>query len=119
MRDIEGKEDIGLLVDRFYERVFMHEQLAPFFKNMDYMTHRPKMIHFWSFVLLDEPGYTTQVYDKHAKMSFAPELFQVWVDLFCKTLDELFRGELSDQAKLRARTMGWTFAEKFKLRNND
>jgi hemoglobin len=119
MREITCKEDIAELVDCFYDRVFKNKDLAPFFRHIDYPVHRPKMIHFWSFVLLDEPDYTTQVYDQHAKMRFDPKLFQVWVDLFCQTVDDLFVGNLSEQAKLRARTMGWTFAEKFKVRKDD
>jgi hypothetical protein len=52
-------------------------------------------------------------------MKFDPTLFQIWVELFCKTVDDLFVGDLSEQAKLRARTMGWSFAEKFKSRQDD
>jgi hemoglobin len=119
MRDIALEEDVEALVDTFYGKVFLHEGLAPFFKHLDYPTHRPKMVAFWSFVLLDKPGYTTQVWDAHAQMRIQTELFQEWVNLFCVTVDEMFEGEISERAKLRAKTLGWTFAEKMKTKFED
>ena len=68
MTDIQTKEDVTLLVDKFYDAVLKDETLAPFFKRLNFEKHLPKMIHFWSFVLLDEPGYTTNVTEKHEKM---------------------------------------------------
>jgi hemoglobin len=119
IRDIASEEDIVALVDSFYRRVFIHEGLAPFFKQVDYPNHRPKMVAFWSFVLLDKSGYTTQVWDAHAHMRIQPELFHEWVNLFCITVDELYEGEISERAKLRAKTLGWTFAEKIKTKFED
>ena len=112
--DIVTEEQVSMLVDAFYEQVFQDAQLSPFFKHVDYPTHRPKMIAFWNFVLLDKAGYTTQVWDVHAHLRIQPELFQTWVNLFCNTVDTLFEGEIAERAKLRARTLGWTFAEKMK-----
>jgi hemoglobin len=114
MRTIQQTSDIEWLVDTFYEKVFVHEQLSPFFAHLDYPKHRAKMVHFWAFVLLDVPGYTTQVFDLHEKMHIDPALFEVWVKVFCENVDAHFQGELAEQAKLRAKTMGWTFAEKLK-----
>ncbi len=113
------ESDIEDLVDAFYSKVFLHEGLSPFFKHLDYPTHRPKMIAFWSFVLLDKPGYTTQVWDAHAHMRIRPALFQEWVNLFCAIVDERYSGEIAERAKLRAKTLGWTFAEKMKTKFED
>ena len=118
MRDITALAEIELLVDTFYQKVFSHPELSPFFKHLDYRTHRTKMIQFWAFVLLDEPGYTTQVYDKHALMRFDPGLFDTWAMLFCQTVDSLFKGPTAEQAKTRAKTLAWTFSEKFKKRDH-
>lgn len=116
MTDITTEDQVATLVDQFYDGVFHHPGLSPFFKNIDYPTHRPRMISFWNFVLLDKAGYTTQVWDAHAHMRIQPELFDEWVRLFCDTVDSLYAGEIAERAKLRAKTLGWTFAEKMKMK---
>ena len=118
MSDIQDIQDVEMLVDTFYQKVFNHDALSPFFKHLDYPIHRVKMIQFWSFVLLDQPGYTTQVYDKHAHMRFDPILFDTWAQLFCETVQSLFQGEKADMAQSRAKMLAWTFAEKFKNRDH-
>ena len=112
MKDIETNTDIQRLVDEFYDRVLKDELLAPFFRRLNFSAHLPKMVHFWSFVLLDEPGYTTNVTEKHANMPLNKELFDRWVSLFSETVDSLFVGEKANLAKQRAAIMGWTMASK-------
>ncbi len=119
MKPISTKEDIQLLVDTFYSAVLNDELLKPFFSHVDFDTHKPKMIHFWSFVLLDEPGYTTNVFDQHVHMPLKDEHFDRWLSLFNQTVDQLFEGEKANDAKLRAATIGWTFKEKFKRMRMD
>ena len=116
MIDIVSEEQVAILVDKFYDGVFQHPGLSPFFKNIDYPTHRPRMISFWNFVLLDKAGYTSQVWDVHAHMRIQPALFDECVKLFCNTVDDLYYVEIAERAKLRARTLGWTFAEKMKMK---
>jgi len=112
MKQIETKADIKLLVDTFYKAVLKDEVLAPFFRHLNFVEHLPKMIHFWSFVLLDEPGYTTNVTEKHAGMKLNKALFDRWVNLFHTTVDQLFEGEKAQMAKERATVLGWTMAAK-------
>ncbi len=114
--DIQTADDVALLVDAFYDKVFQDAVMQPFFAHVDYPTHRPKMIAFWNFALLDIPGYTTHVWDAHAGMRIAPPLFDHWVNLFVSTVDELFEGEIAVKAKFRAQTIGWTFKEKMKAK---
>ena len=111
--DIETEQDITLLVDVFYDAVLKHEGLAPFFSHLDFEKHKPKMVHFWSFVVLDKPGYTTNVFDKHVGMDLNQELFNEWVRLFHATVDEHFSGERANNIKLRASILGFTFGSKF------
>jgi hemoglobin len=113
MKQIETKADVELLVDTFYTAVLKDEQLKPFFQHLNFVEHLPKMIHFWSFVLLDEPGYTTNVTEKHAGMALRKDLFDRWVSLFHTTVDQLFEGEKAQLAKERATVLGWTMGSKF------
>jgi len=110
--DITSKQDVEKLVDTFYGRVLQDAELAPFFARLDFEAHMPKMVHFWSFVLLDEPGYTTNVTDKHMHMPLSKVHFDRWVALFHGTVDELFAGEKAEMAKQRATLIAWTIQNK-------
>jgi len=111
-RDIETKTDIELLINTFYDKVLKDELIGPFFKHIDFNKHLPKMIHFWSFVLLDEAGYTTDVTKVHQHMKLKAEHFDRWISLFNETTDSLFRGEKAEMAKQRAFLMRWTMESK-------
>ena len=49
MSDIKNEDDVELFVRSFYGKALKDEQLAPFFKHMNFEKHIPKMIHFMSF----------------------------------------------------------------------
>ncbi len=112
MKEIESISDIELLVNTFYAKVMEDELLAPFFKNINFDKHLPKMNAFWAFVLLDQAGYSTDVTQKHINMPLNQGLFNQWVKLFSETLDELFIGEKVELAKQRAFLIGWTIQSK-------
>lgn len=112
MNDISSEEDICLLVHEFYGKVLKDEQLSPFFKDLDFDVHMPKMIYFWSFALLNEPGYTTNVVEKHLHMPLRDNHFEQWLKLFNETIDEHFSGDIANQAKQRAQLIGWTIKSK-------
>lgn len=110
--DIQTPDDVALLVDEFYGKAFQDELLAPHFEGLDFPAHRPRMIAFWEFVLLDKAGYTTNVFDKHAHLNIGKEHFDRWVVIFHNTIDALFEGDKANDAKMRATTIGWTFGNK-------
>ena len=116
MREIERKQDVIELVDLFYGKIMKDELLSPFFKHLNLEIHLPKMVQFWSFVLLDETGYATNVVEKHLRMPLEKIHFDQWLKLFYETLDELFIGEKVDLAKQRAFTIAWT--TEYKIKNN-
>ncbi len=117
LHDITTQEDIRHLVDVFYSAVLDDEMLKRFFAGLDFDHHKPRIVHFWSFVLLDDSGYTTNVFDKHIHMHLEGEHFDRWLHLFESTVHRLFIGEKADMAVLRAKTIAWTFKEKFKKLN--
>lgn len=73
----------------------------------------PHIVHFWSFVLLDEEGYKTNVFDKHLNLPIKPHQFDTWLSVFNGTVDELFSGETADMAKQRATSLAYTFKSKW------
>ena len=119
MKDLETKEDVALMVESFYGKVLENETLAPFFANLDFVKHMPKMIHFWTFVLLNEPGYTTNVTEKHFHMPLKKEHFDTWLEIFNANLDEKFKGKLAEMAKQRAVTIAWTINNKMEQRDKN
>ena len=112
MADISTEEDIVRLVDEFYRKVLKDELLFPFFHHMDFERHKPKMVHFWSFVLLNEAGYTTDVTKVHMHMRIKKEHFDRWIELFNTTVDTLYSGEKAELAKQRAYLIRWTLESK-------
>ncbi len=112
MKQLETAEDIHQLVSEFYDKVLQDEVLAPFFTRLDFAAHLPKMEQFWRFALLSEAGYTTNVTEKHMQMPLQKAHFDRWQALFNQTIDELFEGELAQQAKQRAAVIGWTINAK-------
>ena len=112
MKEIEKREDIELLVDQFYGKVLEDERLKPFFTGLNFEMHKPKMVDFWSFVLLGERGYKTDVTAKHMHMPLKKEDFDQWIALFNETVDELFTGENAKLAKERAFLIRWTLESK-------
>lgn len=112
MKEIENAQDVHVLVSSFYKKVMSDDVIGPFFRGIQLDEHLPKMEFFWRFVLLDEPGYTTSVTDKHMHMRLKKEHFDRWLLLFHQTLDELFTGEKVNLAKQRASLIGWTIQSK-------
>lgn len=117
MKDLETKEDLIHLVDWFYDAVIEDKDLAPFFSRLNFEKHKPKMVQFWAFVLLDEAGYTTNVVEKHLNMPIQQIHLDRWISLFKETLDTHFSGEKKEIAKQRAEWLGWTILEKVKQQN--
>lgn len=112
MPDIQTKADVELLVNSFYEKVLKDDVLSPFFAKLNFEKHLPKMVHFWTFVLLDESGYTTDVTKKHLHMPLKKEHFDQWIALFNATTDSLFEGSNAEKAKQRAFLIRWTIESK-------
>lgn len=110
--DITTKEDIQKVVTTFYDKALHDPLLAPHFEGVNFAKHLPRMMAFWDFVLLDIPGYTTNVFDAHTHLKIGREHFKRWVQIFHETIDDFFEGEKASDAKLRASSLGWTFGDK-------
>ena len=110
--DINSKADIELLVNNFYNKLLVDDLMAPHFLGLDLNHHIPRIVSFWSMVLLDDAGYKTNVFDKHSHLKINQSHFDKWVNLFSETVDELFIGEKANLAKQRAAILGYTFGSK-------
>ncbi len=119
MKDIQNKSDVTLLITTFYGRVMKDELLAPHFEGINFDHHIPRIVDFWSFILLDESGFTGNVFDRHVHLNIDERHFKQWLHHFHETTDALFSGEKAELAKQRADVLGFTFQSKLEnLRKN-
>lgn len=119
MKDIENKADIEQLMNAFYGQLLLLEDMKEVFSGIDFQHHLPQIVHFWSFVLLDEPGYKTNVFEKHLHLPIKSPQFDTWLNIFTNTVDLLFRGEKADLAKQRATVLAFTFKSKWEKLKGD
>ena len=111
-REIMAMEDIQLLVDTFYSKVREDELLGPIFEERlagKWEEHLAKMYRFWHALLLGEHSYYGSPLMPHLDMPVEKMHFQRWVEIFHQTVDDLFAGEVAEEAKWRGNRMAEMF----------
>lgn len=87
-------ESIVRLVDTFYGRVREDALLGPVFEEKlagHWQEHMPRMLAFWTKVLLDTGEFQGNVFGKHmALKGIEGEHFVRWLTLFRMTAIEVF-----------------------------
>lgn len=117
--DILNLEDVKSLVNNFYGRVREDETLARIFNERignRWPEHLEKMYRFWQTVLQDEHSYFGAPFPPHADLRVEHFHFEKWLELFHKTVDELFVGEKAEEAKWRGDRMAEVFELKIQHR---
>jgi hemoglobin len=117
-QDISNREDVFLVVSTFYTKVRENDTLGPFFNDVvkDWEAHLEHLTSFWETSLFMTKKLKKKYYgnplEVHVRVDKAnnnciTELhFGIWLNLWFETLDELFKGDVVDNAKRRARKMG-------------
>ncbi|GAA4807204.1 group III truncated hemoglobin [Litoribaculum gwangyangense] len=113
-KDIQNRDDVFLLVSSFYKKVRKDPVLGPFFNDTikDWDGHLGRLTSFWESSLFLKTKYLGNPLDVHVKVDHEnnntiTELhFGLWLNLWFKTIDELFEGDYAENAKRRARKMG-------------
>ena len=120
-KEIISLDDIKKLVDTFYEKVRRDELIGPIFNERiqdRWPQHLEKMYTFWQTVLLGEHTYFGSPFPPHANLPVSHQHFERWMELFTKTIDELFTGEKASDAKWRAGKMAEMFESKIEYYKN-
>ncbi|SFD25850.1 group III truncated hemoglobin [Algibacter pectinivorans] len=116
--DIQTREDVALLVTSFYKKVRAHNVLGPFFNDVikDWDAHLERLTTFWETSLFmtrklehkykGDPLQAHVKVDKDNNNSITELHFGLWLNLWFETLEELFEGDVTENAKRRARKMG-------------
>ena len=109
-RDIETRADLENLLNEFYNVATRDEEIGHHFAKLNLETHLPIIVNFWEKVLFGKPTYFGNPLAVHQKLNEKSPLklehFQRWIEIFERTVDELFAGKTAKDAKLRAKMIG-------------
>ena len=106
--DICTEVDVAALVNTFYDKVRNDEMLAGVFNAIikdNWPAHLNRMTDFWSTILLYTKTYKDDPLPKHLPLPVGREHFDRWLFLFNETIDELFEGEIANNARKRANSI--------------
>lgn len=116
--DIQTRADVQLLVRSFYEKVRENPVLGPIFNNTikDWDAHLEHLTTFWETSLFmtrklehkyhGDPLEAHVKVDKENNQSITEKHFGIWLNLWFETIEALFHGDNTENAKRRARKMG-------------
>ncbi|HEY9489431.1 MAG TPA: group III truncated hemoglobin [Chryseosolibacter sp.] len=107
--EITTREDIKVLVDKFYDKVQKDPLLAPVFSHVNWPHHLPIMYNFWSSMLLGDQSYRGNPLQKHLPLAIQGEHFDQWLKLFRETVNENFLGDKAEEVKMRAHSIAGIF----------
>lgn len=113
MKDISSPQDIELLIRKFYSELLQFPEMQKVFEGIEFESHIPNIVQFWSFVLLDVEGYKTNVFEKHLHLPIQPPMFDTWLATWLSAVDALYQGEKAELAKQRAQVLAYTFKAKW------
>ncbi len=126
--DIQNRAHIQLLVETFYSKIRVHDDLAPIFNAIirDWESHFELLTDFWETQLFLKRKYHGNPVSVHQEVddkmgnSITSEHFGLWLKVWFATIDELFAGETAWIAKNRAQKMStMLFMKIYEHRNED
>ena len=122
--DIESRNDIILLIDRFYEKIKVNPFLRTIFidiAQLDFDHHMPILYDFWCTLLLGEMTYSRNAMEIHLqlnqKVSLTKMHFDEWLKLFNETVDDLYDGTKAQETKYRASSIAALMLHKINASN--
>ena len=126
--DIQTRAHIRLLVETFYSRIRVHDELGPIFNSIitDWESHFELLTDFWETQLFlkrkyhGNPVTAHQEVDDKVGNTVTSEHFGLWLNVWFATIDDLFEGETAWVAKNRAQKMStMLFMKIYEHRNTD
>ena len=110
--DISNKEDIKLLIDKFYSKLLDDEGISHFFTdhmNLALNEHMPIMYSFWESMIFDQGDYKGNPMVKHLELSkkskIKKEHFDIWINTWKTTIQETFKGPNAEKAISKAQSI--------------
>lgn len=107
------REDLALLVERFYEDVRQDDLLGPIFQRAigeHWEPHLVRMTDFWSTVMLGTRSFRGNVYGKHVALAAASDIkpahFLRWITLWHRHTNLLFDTDVAAELQRTAEGIG-------------
>lgn len=126
--DITNRADVEKLVHTFYDRIRINDEIGFYFNETikDWDSHLIRLTDFWDTQLLKARNFRGNPLlahikvDQHFNHKITTKEFGEWLNIWFKTVDELYKGEIAETAKDRARRMSThLFMNMYKYRNAD
>lgn len=109
MQDIETREDLEILLSKFYSKLLSDNTISYIFTDVakiNLESHLPKIIDFWNLSLFGKGDYSNNVMKIHLDLNNEEKLdekhFKTWLNHFYDTVDENFSGKNSEIIKTKA-----------------
>ena len=118
------RENIRIMVDRFYSKILKDELLADFFIEKlgdemitdEWQNHLNLLTDFWASITLDDTAYSGQPIKPHMRMKgLQRETFERWLELFFETVDRLYAKEAADTFKTHSEKIANNFMKLLNL----
>lgn len=109
--DILSSADITKLTKTFYDKLLV-SSIKHHFINLDLEKHLPHIDSFWNATLFPEYAYSQNLMEKHKHLPLKKDDFNVWLDLFKETVDELYNGPNAKITKNRASSVAYIMQKK-------
>ncbi|NCU05632.1 MAG: group III truncated hemoglobin [Chitinophagaceae bacterium] len=125
-QDIRNREDIRLLMEKFYDKLLADESISYLFTDVakiDLEHHFPVLVDFWDSILFQSDTYHKNAMkphiDLHQQSPLEPHHFKTWLGYFITTVNELFEGEKAELARQRATSIATIMQIKvIEMKNN-
>ncbi|HEX3968983.1 MAG TPA: group III truncated hemoglobin [Edaphobacter sp.] len=107
------EHQISTLVDAFYAKVRLDQEIGPIFNAIvdDWPLHLATLKDFWSTVLLTTGRYKGQPLMTHLQLPLDPDHFARWLKLFAETANEVLPPSIAASVIAKSERI----AENFKL----
>lgn len=122
MKDIETREDLLLIMEKFYNKLLVDDTIKHFFTETTTVSqHLPEhfetLATFWEQALFLRGGYFKNMIEIHKKVHnqspFSGEHYKTWLKHLFTTLDEYFSGPKAEQMKTMSQSMATVMQIKF------
>ena len=114
MNDIETREDILLIIRKFYELLLADARINFFFTKITSIDkhleeHLETLVTFWEQSLFLKGGYHNNMFqihkDVHKKSPLKKEHYNIWLTHFNHSIDANFAGKYAEKMKTQALSM--------------
>lgn len=122
MKDIETREDLILIMRKFYDKLLADDAINFFFTKITNTDkhleeHFEILATFWEQALFLKGGYKNNMFqihkNVHEKAAFTKTHFDIWLQYLYSTIDAYFEGKYAEQMKTQALSMATVLQIKF------